>query len=262
MLIDLILLKVIAKNPLIPDPWEVEMVYVGESLLPQGGEGLFAKKDIPKKNLLSLYNGVRLSTATLYAKYSSSDYRIRLNADVDLDIPSGSERLSQYCATLGHKVNHSLNDNAEWALVEHPRFGLIRGINTRKDIKKDEEILINYQMNLADAPDWYRVVWLRHQREFKKLDDAAIERVLARYRENTLKTFIYPKEEGFVVPEPRGITYDDDEESINTELKMLELPHADMIEEMDKAKKAFKLKEKRKENGQEKPKDLPRFEEL
>ena len=124
------------------------MVYVGESLLPQGGEGLFAKKDIPKKNLLCLYNGVRLSTATLYAKYSSSDYRIRLNADVDLDIPSGSERLSQYCATLGHKINHSLNDNAEWALVEHPRFGLIRGINTRKDIKKDDEILINYQMNL------------------------------------------------------------------------------------------------------------------
>ena len=36
----------IAKHPLVPDPWEESMVEVKESLLPQGGEGLFARKDI------------------------------------------------------------------------------------------------------------------------------------------------------------------------------------------------------------------------
>ena len=30
--------------------------------------------------------------------------RIRLNADVDLDIPAGFESTDKYCATLGHKV--------------------------------------------------------------------------------------------------------------------------------------------------------------
>ena len=249
--------KVIAKNPMIPDPWESEMVYVKESLLPQGGEGLFAKKDIPGKNLLCLYNGIRLNTASLYAKLGSSDYRCRLNADVDLDIPNGFHKLSQYCATLAHKTNHSNRNNAEWALVEHPRFGLIRGISSQIPIKKDEEILINYQMNLADSPEWYRVMWLRHQREYKKYDDAAIQRQVARYEENTGKRFIYPDEEGFVVPEPKGIDDVDDDEEVNNSVSKIELPHADMIEEMDKAKELFKMKEKRIENGEE-----PRFTEL
>ena len=82
---------------MIPDPWESEMVYVKDSLLPQGGEGLFAKKDIPQKHLICLYNGVRLNASSLYAKLGSSDYRIRLNDEVDIDIPNGINKLSQYC---------------------------------------------------------------------------------------------------------------------------------------------------------------------
>ena len=81
--------RVIARNPLLPDPWEAEMVYVKDSQLAQGGEGLFMKKDVPKKTLICLFSGVRLNAASLYAKYGASDYRIRLNADIDLDIPEG-----------------------------------------------------------------------------------------------------------------------------------------------------------------------------
>ena len=127
------------------DPWEEEMVYVKESTLPQGGEGLFSKKDVTGKRLICLFNGIRLNVASLHAKYGESDYRIRLNADVDLDIPDGAQNLGQYCATLGHKANHSNLPNAEWAIVEHPRFGLIRGLASQRAIKKDHEILINYQ---------------------------------------------------------------------------------------------------------------------
>ena len=69
-----------------------------------------------------------------------------MNADLDLDIPHAHIDLDKYCATLGHKANHSFVANAEWALVEHPRFGLIRGLASLEDIKKDDEILINYQV--------------------------------------------------------------------------------------------------------------------
>ena len=231
--------KVIAKNPLVADPWESEMVYVKESLLPQGGEGLFAKKDIGPKELLSLFNGVRLNVASLHAKYGDSDYRIRLHADTDLDIPEGYQNLDQYCSTLGHKANHSNCPNAEWALVEHPRFGLIRGLASQGEIKKDDEVLVNYQMNLADSPEWYRIVWLRHQREFKKMKDDAIERVLARYYENTGKRVELPEEEGFVVPDPKGV--DDGSDNEDEEGK-LELAHQDMVDEIDKMKKLMKIK--------------------
>ena len=98
----------IAINRTTPDPWEFEMVYVGQSKLEQGGEGVFAKRDIPRKNLVSLYSGVRLGTSSYYAKHlGHSDYRIALNADIDLDIPFDCVRLEDYCATLAHKVNHS-----------------------------------------------------------------------------------------------------------------------------------------------------------
>ncbi len=119
-------------------------------------------------------------------------------------------------ATLGHKANHSNLPNAEWSLVEHPRFGLIRGLSSIRAIEAGEEILVNYHMNLADAPDWYKKVWVRHQREHKKMSNDSIARVLDRYRENTSKHVDVDLTEGehFSVPEPRGII---DLESISEE---------------------------------------------
>ena len=70
--------------------------------------------------------------------------------------------------------------NTKWVIVEHPRFGVVRGLATTEDIPKDSEILVNYHMNLGDAPEWYTKVWLRHQREFKKMSDESIERLMCR----------------------------------------------------------------------------------
>ena len=50
-----------------------------------------------------------------------------------------------------------------------------RGLTTIVALKKDEEILVNYQMTLARSPEWYRQVWLAWMRKTKK-DDAAIQR--------------------------------------------------------------------------------------
>ena len=138
-------------------------------------------------------------------KYGHSDYRIRLNAEWDLDIPKGHESLEMYRATLAHKANHSFEPNVEWILFEHPRFGLIRGLKAIKDIDEDEEILVNYSINLADSPEWYRVIWLRHQRNVKQASDSAIQRILDRYYENSSKRVEIPKSEELNIPEPKGI---------------------------------------------------------
>ena len=114
-------------SPLLRDPWEDTRVYVSGSGLPQGGEGLFAKKDFGEKEVVALYNGIKFKNSTYAADHlPRSDYRIRLNGDFDMDIPKGYHLTSQYCATLAHKANHSFRPNVEWTLFEHPRFGLIR----------------------------------------------------------------------------------------------------------------------------------------
>ena len=95
-----------AKNPLLPEPWEATLSYVKQSNLDQGGEGLFCKQKRPKGSIVAFYNGIRLNSSSvlLEERYGRSDYRIRLNADRDLDIPKGYESSSKYCATLAHKA--------------------------------------------------------------------------------------------------------------------------------------------------------------
>ena len=62
---------------------------------------------LPKGSIVAFYNGIRLNSSSvlLEERYGRSDYRIRLNADRDLDIPKGYESSSKYCATLAHKAH-------------------------------------------------------------------------------------------------------------------------------------------------------------
>jgi len=199
----------IADHPLLRDPWETERIYVDESELPQGGEGLFAKKDFVAGDIVALYNGIKIKTSTYASEHMPhSDYRIRLNGDIDMDIPNGYHKISQYCATLAHKANHTFSPNCEWTLYEHPRFGLIRSLTARIPIKKDEEILVNYQMCLAKSPEWYRCVWIAHMRVIKKNDDKAIKRYIDRQYELQGYRIPLPESEVLNVPEPVGVDLD------------------------------------------------------
>ena len=65
-------------------------------------------------------------------------------------------KIMKSCSFFTKKANHSFMPNAEWMLFEHPRFGLIRGLKAAQDLPADQEILVNYTINLADAPEWYR----------------------------------------------------------------------------------------------------------
>lgn len=72
--------------------------------------------------------------------------------------------LSSYCATLGHKVNHSFMPNADYGgLLDSPRFGVIRAFVSRRAIKQGEEILINYGYPLPTGPPWYRELYQKYQ---------------------------------------------------------------------------------------------------
>ena len=78
-----------------------------------------------------------------------------------------------YCATLGHKANHSFNNNCVYSPYDHPRFGLIKCLQAVRDIRAGEELTVFYDYEHGDdetdenmcAPDWYRA---EYQREAKK----------------------------------------------------------------------------------------------
>lgn len=100
----------ISKSPLIPDEWERSRVEVRKSLVEtseeiDAGEGLFAKCKLLKGEIVALFNGVRQPSEN----NSFSVYRIRLNGEIDLDIPDECISIENYCATQGHKTNHSFS---------------------------------------------------------------------------------------------------------------------------------------------------------
>ena len=41
--------------------------------------------------------------------------------------------------------------------IDHPRFGLIICVMAKRDLSAGEEILVNYNMDMALAPEWYKV---------------------------------------------------------------------------------------------------------
>ena len=136
------------------------------------GEGLFAKKDLKSGQVIALFNGIRKQF--MKSEGFTSDYAIRLNGQVDLDIPEEYKDLDRYCATKGHKSNHSFTPNAKWSRLDHPRFGMICSVTALRDIPEGEEILVNYGLGMAFAPDWYKSLWVQHCREYKKMSDQDI----------------------------------------------------------------------------------------
>ena len=68
----------------------------------------------------------------------------------------------------------------------------------RKVITAKEVLKYRNQMNLADSPEWYRIVWILHQRNYKKASDETIVRLLDRYYENSGKRFAVPDCESLV----------------------------------------------------------------
>ena len=81
---------IIASTPLQRDALEHARVYVKLSKTPDSGEGLFAKAEFKEGDLVSIFNGISVSTTTTY---EWSDYKVNFNPELDLDIPMDMRRL-------------------------------------------------------------------------------------------------------------------------------------------------------------------------
>uniref|UniRef100_A0A0K2T4L7 SET domain containing (Lysine methyltransferase) 7 [Monodelphis domestica] n=1 Tax=Lepeophtheirus salmonis TaxID=72036 RepID=A0A0K2T4L7_LEPSM len=138
------------QNPLEEDPFERKYVAVRISNIPNAGEGLFTKSRVHGHGqILAYFNGKKDLIP------SNSEYSIRLDEQTILDIPH-EWLASGYRATLGHKVCHSFEPNAEYSYTFHPLYGRIRCIKSLKALSADEEIKCNYKYSLKKKPPaWY-----------------------------------------------------------------------------------------------------------
>lgn len=149
----------ICDNPLLEDPYEATVVYVKEASITGAGQGLFARTPISAGTVCSFYAGVRLSHTVVDRRpWSCNSNTLSLDDDVVIDVPPPFDSLKHYKASLGHKANHSMVNNAEYSRCWHPRFGEIKCIRTVRDIAKDEEITVDYSYTPGTGPKWYRML--------------------------------------------------------------------------------------------------------
>ena len=98
-----------------------------------------------KGSLVCMYNGVRLSHDEVDERdWDENDNTISLNDEVVLDVPIDQLSIGVYCASIGHKANHSFTPNAMYAPFYHPRFGPIKSIVAVQDIKAGDEVFCDY----------------------------------------------------------------------------------------------------------------------
>lgn len=159
----------ISSAPLQPDPYEQKMCDVNKSTIPDAGEGLFSKVIAPENQIMSFYSGIRVPHAEVDARdWHFNNNTISLNSEVVIDVPLDLNSLSDYCASLGHKANHSFTPNSKYDKCEHPRFGKIKCIRTIKPVAPYEELTVEYGYDHSkldtDAPQWYKDKLSEHQR--------------------------------------------------------------------------------------------------
>ena len=146
--------------PLVPDPYESLTVYVAPSRIPGAGEGLFARRNVQAGEILAYYNGIRLTHEEVDGRdWTANGNCISLDEDTVLDVPPAQSHTAVYCASLGHKANHSFEPNACYAPCDHPCFGRIKCVQAITDISEHDEITVDYDYHHEtageEAPEWY-----------------------------------------------------------------------------------------------------------
>ena len=90
---------------------------------------------------------------------------MRFSDDLYFHIPKEYWNISDYRATLGHKVNHSFKSKEVKAMFKHayhPVFGNIGSVMATKRIKKGEEVLVDYQYQPGSwVPEWYSSLYFK-----------------------------------------------------------------------------------------------------
>merc|ERR1712154_4941 len=110
------------------------------------GNGLFAKIDLFKGDIICFYNGIHIEHEVIDNRsWDFNSNTLTINDEFCVDIPSELASIDKYCATLGHYANHNwLKQNAQYSPYYSPRFGDIKCLKAVKNIKKNEEIFVDY----------------------------------------------------------------------------------------------------------------------
>ena len=167
----------ITSNPKLMDPYERSNIYIKDTTISgmRYADGLFAKRVLPHFTLVAVYAGTRLNKIEhdkIFAPKNiteemSEDMQknlITLDDDITIDVPPKYSNIVDYRSSLGHKVNHNFVDkmvNAEFGLMNHPRFGLVRCIRSTRAIGVGEEIFVNYGYG-TDIEDEGHPTWYKH----------------------------------------------------------------------------------------------------
>ena len=106
--------------------------------------------------IFAWYSGTKHVAADAEGRddWELNDNVISLTDEVCIDVPPKWSKTSEYCASLGHKANHSAQHNAEYTLAFHPRFGDIKALRAMRGIRKGEEVFVDYGY-FDEAPDWW-----------------------------------------------------------------------------------------------------------
>ena len=152
----------ISKSPKQPDHYEQYYVCVRTSLIPGAGEGLFAKRTLSPNQVISFYNGIRVSHDVVNKRsWLENANTISLDEEIVIDVPVEYNQIETYCASLAHKANHSPHPNSYYDRFTHPRFGRIKCIRAMREILPREEVTVDYgyiHVNTekeTDRPEWY-----------------------------------------------------------------------------------------------------------
>jgi histone-lysine N-methyltransferase SETD7 len=114
---------ILSLQPLLCDVYEQDRVCVQKSLIENAGEGLFARVDLEADEVAAFYNGVRLSHDEVDSRdWSVNGNTLSLDDDTVIDVPAKYASTDVYCATLGHKANHSKDPNCKYDVFYHPRY--------------------------------------------------------------------------------------------------------------------------------------------
>ncbi|CAG5993385.1 unnamed protein product [Menidia menidia] len=152
----------ITSHALLADPYESQRVFVADSTITGAGQGLFAKSDAAPGTVMAFYNGVRITHSEVDSRdWALNGNTISLDEDTVIDVPRPFDQMERYCASLGHKANHSFTPNCKYDPFVHPRFGPIKCIRTLMAVQKDEELTVAYGYDHEgksgpEAPDWYK----------------------------------------------------------------------------------------------------------
>ena len=162
----------IGDQPRVMDPYTKKNIYIGGG---KKDDGVFAKRNIAKGELVMYYSGLICNT-TEHALYTMNTYQnqtweeywnvfrnlMQFDGPVKIHIPEPYWNISNFRATLGHKVNHSFKyDKTAYGQVFHPRFGNIRCVYAVSNITKGEEILVNYGYRIGTTvPKWISELYL------------------------------------------------------------------------------------------------------